>query len=82
MQPRERAATALTLGIPDQVPTFELEFQLEEEMFGKRFLRQEDLQGLTVSEEKRLVKANAEYMIKVYSALEYSIIPIHYLNQE
>ncbi|MCK9526560.1 MAG: uroporphyrinogen decarboxylase family protein [Limnochordia bacterium] len=82
MQPRERAATALTLGIPDQVPTFELEFQLEEEMFGQRFLRQEDLKGLTFLDQERRVKANAEYMIEVYSALEYSIIPIHYLSEE
>ncbi len=82
MQPRERAATALSLGIPDQVPTFELEFQLEEEMFGKEFLRQDDLRGLNFAEQERLVKANAEYMIKVYSSLEYSIIPIHYLNEE
>lgn len=82
MQPRGRAVTALSLGIPDQVPTFELEFQLEEEMFGKRFLRQKDLKGLTFSEQERLVKANAEYMIEVYSALEYSIIPLHYLNGE
>ena len=38
MTPKERAVTALTLGIPDEVPTFELEFQLEKEMFGRPFL--------------------------------------------
>ena len=32
--PAERARTALTLGQPDEVPTFELEFQLSEELFG------------------------------------------------
>ena len=32
--PAERAITALTLGTPDEVPTFELEFQLSEELFG------------------------------------------------
>lgn len=32
--PGERARTALTLGQPDEVPTFELEFQLGEELFG------------------------------------------------
>ena len=32
--PAERAITALTLGTPDEVPTFELEFQLSEEFFG------------------------------------------------
>jgi len=37
MTPKERAVAALTLKVPDMVPTFELDFQLEEEMFGKRF---------------------------------------------
>jgi uroporphyrinogen decarboxylase len=80
MTPKERAAAALTLKIPDQVPTFELEFQLEEEMFGKPFLRQSQLEGKTEKEKERLKKENAEYMISVYEQLEYSIIPVHYLD--
>ena len=32
--PAKRAITALTLGKPDEIPTFELEFQLPEEFFG------------------------------------------------
>lgn len=32
--PAKRAITALTLGKPDEIPTFELEFQLSEEFFG------------------------------------------------
>ncbi len=32
--PAKRARTALTLGKPDEIPTFELEFQLSEEFFG------------------------------------------------
>lgn len=82
MTPRERAAAALNLRIPDQVPTFELEFQLEEEMFGRPFLRQHQLENLTPSEQERLVKENAEYMLEVYSSLEWSIIPIHYLPEK
>lgn len=82
MTPKERAVAALTLQIPDQVPTFELEFQLEEEMFGKRFLREQDLKGKTASERERLIIENAEYMIQVYESLEYSIIPVHYLDWE
>lgn len=82
MTPRERAVAALTLQVPDQVPTFELEFQLEDEMFGKRFLRQQELEGLSQKEREARVKENAEYMIRVYSALEYSILPIHYLGME
>ena len=82
MTPKERAVAALTLKIPDQVPTFELEFQLEEEMFGKKFLREHDLKGKTTSERERLIKENAEYMVQVYESLEYSIIPVHYLDWE
>lgn len=80
MTPKERAVAALTLKIPDMVPTFELEFQLEEEMFGKRFLRQEDLVGKTGKGRERLIIENAQYMVEVYKKLEYSIIPIHYLD--
>ena len=36
MTHKERAIAALTRQIPDRVPTFELEYQLAEEMFGKR----------------------------------------------
>ena len=82
MTPRERAEAALNLQIPDMVPTFELEFQLAEEMFGKPFLTQRDLEGKSASERDRLIKENAEYMLEVYEALEYSIIPLHYLNLE
>jgi uroporphyrinogen decarboxylase len=82
MTPKERAAAALSLKIPDQVPTFELEFQLEEEMFGKHFLRQDMLKGKTEKEKEKLKKENAEYMISVYEKLEYSIIPVHYLDFE
>src|SRR5690554_5044955 len=82
MTPKERAVAALTLEIPDQVPTFELEFQLEEEMFGKSFLRKSVLDGKTELERDRLIKENAEYMFRVYEELEYSIIPIHYISTE
>jgi uroporphyrinogen decarboxylase len=80
--PRERAVDALELRIPDYVPTFELEFQLEEEMFGKKFLHQDLLKGKTEKEREKLIKENAEYMIRVYDSLDYSIIPIHYLNRD
>jgi len=80
MTPKERAVAALTLKVPDRVPTFELEFQLEEEMFGKRFLRQKDLSGKTGEERERAIIQNAQYMVEVYEKLEYSIIPIHYLD--
>lgn len=80
--PKERAEDALNLRIPDFVPTFELEFQLEDEMFGKKFLRQADLIGKTEREKEKLIKENAEYMLSVYDNLEYSIIPVHYLDEK
>ena len=43
MTSKQRMATALNLGIPDRVPTFELEFQLSEELLGKPFLTENDL---------------------------------------
>ncbi|NSW90707.1 MAG: hypothetical protein HPY74_08550 [Firmicutes bacterium] len=82
MTPKERAVAALTLNVPDMVPTFELEFQLEEEMFGRRFLRQDDLKDTSPKEREKLLKENAEYMVEVYENLEYSIIPVHYFDFE
>lgn len=82
MTPRERAVAALTLKVPDQVPTFELEFQLEDEMFGRRFLRQDQLKRLSAAKRERLIAENAAYMLQVYEALEYSIIPVHYLEMK
>lgn len=80
MTPKERAVAALNNKIPDMVPTFELEFQLEKEMFGRDFLRLRDLENKTGREKEKLIKENAEYMLQVYESLEYSIIPIHYLD--
>lgn len=80
MTPKERAVAALTLQMPDEVPTFELEFQLAEEMFGKRFLNSNDLEGKSAREKEKLINENAEYMLQVYESLEYSIIPVHYFD--
>ena len=82
MTPRQRAVAALTCQIPDQIPTFELEFQLTREYTGKDYLRQHELNGLSKSEIDRKLHENAEYMIELFEKLEYSIIPIHHLNAE
>ncbi len=82
MTPRERAALALDRRQPDSVPTFELEFQLSDEMFGRPFLTHRDLKDKSAAERDRLIKENAEFMIQVYDALEYSIIPVHYLDMD
>lgn len=82
MTPRERAICALKLGIPDRVPTFELEFQLEEELVGGHFLHDRDLDGLSKKEIDVKLHENAELIVKVYEILEHDIIPIHYLREE
>lgn len=79
MTPKERAIAALNLEIPDQVPAFELEFQLEEEMYGKSFVSNElipeNFIKLSPKEKSKVLFDTAEYMVEVYSDLEYSIIP-------
>jgi uroporphyrinogen decarboxylase len=84
MTPKQRAIAALTMKVPDMVPTFELEFQLEEEMFGKKFYTEElspqNLKKMTMKEKEREIYKLAEYMAEVYSNLEYSIIPCAYLG--
>jgi len=76
MTPKERAEIALSLGTPDQVPTFELEFQLTEELLGKKYLTQAELDKASGAERERLLKENAELFIEVAETLEYSIIPL------
>jgi uroporphyrinogen decarboxylase len=79
MTPKERAIAALNLKIPDSVPTFELEFQLQEEMFGRKFipteLEDQNIHKLGRKEKERLIFETAEFMTKAYSELEYSMIP-------
>ena len=79
MTHKERAIAALTRKIPDYVPTFELEFQLAEDMFGKPLIPAELSGGasqLTALEKERLLYQTAEYFAYVYGQLEYSIIPV------
>ncbi len=80
MTHKERAVAALTRQIPDHVPTFELEFQLAEEMFGKPLFPPElelgHLERLSELERSRLICEMAEYTAYVYTQLEYSIIPL------
>ena len=82
MTPKQRAVAALTCQIPDQIPTFELEFQLTQEYIGKDYLRQHELKDLSSSEIDRKLHENAEFLIELFDKLEYSIIPIHHLSYE
>jgi len=82
MTPKERAVAALTCKIPDQIPTFELEFQLTREYIGKDYLRQHELDGLSKPEIDKKLHENAEFLLELFGKLEYSIIPIHHLSFE
>lgn len=74
--------TALTLGTPDYVPTFELEFQLGPEYAGRDFLTEEDLKNCSPKEIEYKINDNVDYMLDVYGRLEYDILPVHYLSDE
>lgn len=82
MTHKERAVLALTRQQPDYVPTFELEYQLAPQVFGREFLMEEDLKGLSPKETEKAIEENAEFMVRVYSELGYSILPVHYLSLE
>ena len=81
MTHKERAIAALTRKQPDRVPTFELEFQLAEEMFGKPIcppeLEPDRIHTLSELERDRLLYDMAAYTAEVYKALDYSIIPLN-----
>lgn len=84
MTPKERAVAALTLQQPDEVPTFELEFQLEEEMFGPSPIvwndyKREELDKLSPLEVEKKLRALAKRRAEVDTKLEYSIWQMIYL---
>jgi uroporphyrinogen decarboxylase len=77
--PKERAVWALERRppLPGLVPTFELEFQLTEELLGKEFYRNGDLwRQATAAERRRMIDHNAEIYIEVAERLDYSLIMI------
>ncbi len=79
MTPKERAIAALNLQIPDEVPTFELEFQIEKEMFGKEFvpndLKRENIHLLSEKDKERRLLELVDDIVYVYEQLDYCIIP-------
>jgi len=72
VNPKERAIAALELREPDDiVPTFELEFQLTSEFFGKDF---KSLRDVSEKELDLNIGYNAEFYLEIAEALDYSII--------
>jgi len=82
MTPKERAIAALTLQIPDQVPTFELGFTLAPEMFGLNLypadLQRDVIGNLSAADKDRRLNEVAEVIAKVFEKLDYCIIPGHF----
>ena len=72
MTPKERVIAALERRQPDDiVPTFELEYQLGPEKFGRDFV---DVRELTGSERDRAVHENAELSVMIAEEYDYSIL--------
>ena len=72
--PREAAIAALTGQTPEGlVPTFELEFQLCEEMFGRPYYRAEKFEGMTAAERERQLNELADDLCAMYEELDYCI---------
>ena len=79
LTPRERIIAAFNLKQPDDiVPHFELQFQLSEELLGKKHLLQEELDKASGTERERLMRENAELYVEEAERLDYSIIPINW----
>ena len=77
MTPKARAVAAFEHRIPDSVPTFELEFQLTEEMFGKAYLTQPVLDAAPSADAReRLLQENADLWAEVAERLDYAIVPL------
>ena len=73
--PKQNAITALDGGIPEGlVPTFELEFQLTQELLGKEYHIGSVWQHATEKEREKMFHENAELFVEVAETLDYSII--------
>jgi len=76
MKPKERAIAALELREPPEglVPTFELEFQLTQELLGKEYHKGNAWRGVTRAERDRMLHENAELLVEVGERLDYCIL--------
>ncbi|MBT9151606.1 MAG: hypothetical protein DDT40_01802 [candidate division WS2 bacterium] len=80
MTHRERAITALNLQVPDMVPTFELEFQLAEELLGRHIPTTKQLENASGKEFDKLLNEIVETTLQVTNILDYSIVNAHFLG--
>jgi uroporphyrinogen decarboxylase len=84
MTPRERILAALRFEpYEGAVPHYELEFQITEEVFGRRALRRDDVDALTPETRRDALVANAQLWIDVAERFDYSVITgLHWLPLE
>ncbi len=73
---KERAILALEGRQPDFVPTFELAFQLTEEVFGSSFNQSVDYNNLSEPDRRELCRLNAELYLAIAERYEHSIIMV------
>lgn len=79
MTPRERAVAAFSLRQPDDiVPTFELQFQLAEELLGKKHISDAELnEAASADARERLIMENAQLYIEEAETMDYSIVALN-----
>ncbi|NLO46069.1 MAG: hypothetical protein GX107_06160 [Clostridiales bacterium] len=81
MTKKERFTAALLRKIPDRIPTFELEFQLEDEIFGRSFdyslISRENLSSCGAREYDKILHELAEHNADLFlNKLDYDCIPL------
>jgi hypothetical protein len=82
LTPKQQAIWALERKPPrpnSKVPTFELEFQLTQELLGKEYHHWHEFQNASSAERDRMLRENAELYIEVAERLDYSIIMMYTL---
>lgn len=77
MTPKERAIAALELRIPDVVPTMEIDFELNEQLTGKKLILGSELEKLSGKEKKSALHHNIDVYITTARMLDYSAITVH-----
>ena len=79
--PAERVRAAFEHRIPDEIPTFELEFQLAPELFGRELVtyKYDDnaFRAMSRLEQEKYIDDEADFFVKVYEELDYGIIPCY-----
>lgn len=79
LTPKQQAIWALECKPPrphSKVPTFELEFQLTQELLGKEYHHWHEFQQATTAQRERMLRENAELYVQVAERLDYCIIMV------